>query len=315
MSDFTDYTDFSMVCLPPRETAMSRRYLRLLEAWLPVAMRYFNDWPDRPNCGHFFGGVYWYGLETAMPIVAVAAAGTSEEFDEKHAGLSRDALRRTALKGLRYLCFTHDTGPADCLRPRESWGRPQPAGTKWGERGAGFFPESQCGVTIAFMAMTAAMIRDLLGREEHAMLSAIAVDYLQRFAEMDPRSGVYADTQTEENAWTGMGLAASLVLAPRHPKAPQWWDNAKRWLFCATTRPDDMQDARPFADGKTVRELCSMTFTTLPDGTAENHGFVHPGYMASPISMTGETICLMRLFGQEPPPHMFSGAGGTPTTS
>ena len=63
----------------------------------------------------------------------------SPEFDANAAGRSADQLREVALRGLRYLCFTHDTGPADCIRPTESWGRTEPAGTKWGERGRGFF--------------------------------------------------------------------------------------------------------------------------------------------------------------------------------
>ena len=51
------------VALPQVENAMSRRYLQVLMRWVPVALRAFNVWPDRPHCGYFFGGVFWYGLE------------------------------------------------------------------------------------------------------------------------------------------------------------------------------------------------------------------------------------------------------------
>ena len=40
--------------------------------WVPVALQAFNTWPERPHCGHFFGGVYWYGLETAGPSATLA---------------------------------------------------------------------------------------------------------------------------------------------------------------------------------------------------------------------------------------------------
>ena len=133
------------LALPNSENPMSRRYLALITRWIPVAMRYWNEWPDRPDCGHFFGGVHWYGQETAMPIATLALAASSPEFDARQPALTADELRQVALKGLRYLCFTHDTGPADCVRPKEGMGRPEPAGTKWGERGQGFFRESQCG--------------------------------------------------------------------------------------------------------------------------------------------------------------------------
>jgi len=301
--------------LPSNENEMSRRYLALLTRWIPVAMGYWNEWPDRPNCGHFFGGVHWYGQETVMPIVALALAASSPEFDAQLASITADELRQVALKGLRYLCFTHDTGPAaDCIRPLTGLGRPEPAGTKWGERGRGFFPESQCGVTIAGLALTAALIRNLLGDEEEQMLYNIATDYLSRFGEMSPKSGVYYDTQTEENGWTALGLVACLLLLqvykgdrmlPEPEQQAKWWEQAKLWMFRTITMPRDAYNTVEFADGKTVSQLCSRTYTTLPDGTAENHGFVHPSYMASAINLSGRTLNLLHLYQQPLPPHIF----------
>ncbi len=299
------FTDFSTVTSLGGENHMSRPYLQVMLRWVPVAMQYFNEWPDRKNCGHFFGGVLWYGQETAMPIMTLALTAISPEFDEDAAGISAAELRMIALKGLRYLCFTHDTGPANCVRPKQSWGRPEPAGTKWGERGAGFFRESQCGRTVAALAVTASLIHDLLGDREREMLANIAADYLERFGEMDPRSGVYFDTQMEENAWTALGLVASMVLLPRHPKLRQFWEQAKLWMFRTATMPRDAWDQSKFADGKTVAELCQRHYTMLPDGTAENHGFVHPSYIGSGITLAAYTANLLRLFGQSLPPHLF----------
>ena len=84
--------------LPDRENEMSRRYLALIMRWVPVAMRYWNEWPDRPDCGHFFGGVYWYGQETAMPIATLALAASSPEFDAQLAGGTADELRQVGSK-------------------------------------------------------------------------------------------------------------------------------------------------------------------------------------------------------------------------
>jgi hypothetical protein len=47
--------------------------------------------------------------------------------------------------------FTHDTGPAECVRPAVGLGRRENCNTKWGERGKGFFRESQYGQTVAAM--------------------------------------------------------------------------------------------------------------------------------------------------------------------
>ena len=133
--------------IPDMENEMSRRYLRIMQNWIPFAMSQFQEWPDRPNCGHFFGGVFWYGYETANPLQLLALTAASPEYDEKTTGCSKEKLIRTAIKALRYLCFTHDTGPKDCVRPRrhlmESHKGHPCLGPKWGERGKGFFRESQ----------------------------------------------------------------------------------------------------------------------------------------------------------------------------
>ncbi len=292
------------LALPKVENAMSRRYLQVLMRWVPVALRAFNVWPERPHCGHFFGGVFWYGLETSGPIATLALVASSPEFDPGLVGCPAVELRQIALQGLRYLCLTHDTGPVECVRPQHSWGRPEPAGTKWGERGQGFFRESQCGQTIAYLALTATLLDDVLGDEERTMLAAIATDYLARFGAMAPRSGVYYDTQTEENGWTALGLVASLLLTSTPPTATLW-AHVQRWMFCTATMPQDSANGAAFADGTSVREWCQQTYTLLPDSTAENHGFVHPGYMAATLTLSGEALNLLHLYRQPIPPHLF----------
>ncbi len=305
MNPIDAFTDFSHLTSLPPDNPLSRRYLDLTLRWIPHIYRTFNPWPGRPRCGHFLGGVYWYGQETGTPMEALATAAASPHYDPAIAGLSADQARETALQALRYLCFTHDTGPEDCLRPTESWGRPEPAGTKWGERGAGFFRESQCGHTVGMLARTAALLHDLLGDEERTMLANIAADYLDRFGLMDPKNGVYSDTQMEENAWTAEGLTASLLLLPNHPNWDRLWEQARLWMFRTATKPQDMHDFGPFAGGKPVRDLCARVFTTLPDGTAENHYIVHPGYMMSGVTLGGLTAAMLRLYGQEAPPELW----------
>jgi len=183
--------------IPWSENNTSRRYLRILQNWVPTAIPFFADWPVRLNCGHFYGGCAWYGEETASPAFVFALVASSPEYDKKVTGCSRHELRFMAYKALRYLCFTHDTGPADCIRPTAGMGRQECCASKWGERGKGFFPESQCGVTLAQIAITALLLSDLLDDETWGMLEAVFTDYAGRFAAMEPRSGVYLDTQME----------------------------------------------------------------------------------------------------------------------
>ena len=84
--------------IPVRENPMSRRYLRIIQRWIPVGMEYFVDWPDRPACGHFLGGVHWYGNETAGPAEAFAAASISPEHDEGVSGASRGKIQDMAIR-------------------------------------------------------------------------------------------------------------------------------------------------------------------------------------------------------------------------
>ncbi|MFH1567565.1 MAG: hypothetical protein ABIL09_06140 [Gemmatimonadota bacterium] len=289
--------------LPP-ENEMSRRYLRQLEAWMHVGAEYFQPWPERPDCGHFFGGCHWYGQETAGPALACAVAARSEEYDEAAAGVTRQDLRRMALAGVRYLAFTHDTGPPECLRPARGLGRPENCSTKWGERGLGFFRESQCGTTLSAMAEVCLLLRDQVDEETWLMVARIHADYAERFGAMAPRSGVYYDTQMEENAWTACGLTSCCLFLEQHPDAAAWEAAARRWMFSACAAPQDARDGGLVGDAA-ARELAGRTFTALPDYWAENHGMVHPSYTAAGVLSLKQIGCLLGLWGRPLPPELF----------
>ena len=287
--------------LPVNENELSRRCLRMLEAWAPVGAEYFADWPGCPHCGHFLGGVHWYGMETSEPVLAFAAMAASPELDERVAGLSRAQIREMAVKGLRYLCYTHDAGPADCVRPEKGLGREENEGRKWGERGRGFFPESQCGRTISALVIAAMLLGDAVDDETRDLLGEVCLDYVERFADMEPKSGVYDNTQTEENAWTADGLYACTLYLAGHPKADQWMKSARQWMFSTAVAPQDMKNQAEWADGRAARDWTQRKATLLPDYVAENHGMVHPTYTASAIAFSTDMACTAGVFGDELP--------------
>lgn len=259
-------------------------------------MATFNDWPMRSNCGYFYGGCNWYGEETCAPAFVFALIASSPEYDPLLTGCTRHDLRLMAHKALRYLCFTHDTGPADCVRPAKALGRSDCCGTKWGERDKGFFMESQCGVTLGQMAITALLLNDLLDDETWSMLDAIYRDYAERFATMEPRSGVYLDTQMEENAWTSLGLASTALILGHHPLAESWLASARRWMFLTVASPQDARNRAQWQGGKSVSDLVFKTFTSLPDYMAENHGMVHPTYTAASMTFLLNLAVLFDIY-------------------
>ncbi len=296
-------TNRKRTSVPARETPLSRRYKRILENWVPIGLNYFEDWPERPNCGHFFGGAHWYGSDTASPIFVFAALANSPEYDSKRTGCSKEVLRELALKGIRYLCFTHDTGPAECIRPQKSLGNPRTWGTKWGERGRGFFPESQCGTNVADIALTALMLGDMVDDETWGMIARMHEDYAERFGAMAPKSGVYTNTQMEENGWTSCGLASVECFLSNSPNVKSWAETARQWMFSTTTTQQDTKNLARFSDRKTVRELTGQTFVALPDYMAENHGMVHPSYTGSSVMFTGRLGIIYGSFGARVPEH------------
>ncbi len=304
MVAMTDTTDRRHPELPDAENEMSRRYLRMIERWIPTGVAHFSDWPDRPNCGHFFGGCHWYGIETISCAETFAYASTSPEYDGASTDVSRDALREMAIQGVRYLCFTHDTGPEDCVRPQRGLGRAENCGTKWGERGQGFFRESQCGSTVAGLARICLLLREWMDEETWMMVARVHEDYAGRFGGMVPKSGVYTDTQMEENAWTSHGLASCLLFLSGHEDAADWEATLRRWMFSTCATPQDTKDFGRVG-GETARALTGKIFTALPDYLAENHGMVHPSYTASGISPLMSVGCLYRLWGRELPPELF----------
>ncbi|HOV21189.1 MAG TPA: hypothetical protein PLW95_00705 [bacterium] len=303
---YEDTTQRQHLCIPAIETSMSRRYLSIMQNWISFGMEYFHDWQVCPHCGHFFGGVFWYGMETSSPLFVIAAVVSSPEYNQKVTGYTKKQLINVAVKALRYLCFTHDTGPQDCVRPEKGLGNATLFGTKWGEKGKGFFPESQCGVTLYKIVISALILRKWIDRETWMMIAKICADYLERFVDMSPKSGVYYDTQAEENTWTSLGLTAAMLFLENHKDAKKWEESAKHWMFCAAIVPDDLHDDRKIDKidkKKSIRELCSKKVTFLPDFMAENHGIVHPNYTASVI--LGDIINLYRLFGRKEPSHWY----------
>ena len=303
MSGLADIADVKPDWSMP-ENDLSRRYLRLLEAWIPVGVAHYAEWDVRPGCGHFFGGTYWYGMETARTAELCMLAALSPEYREQDVGVSRADLLRMATAALRYLCFTHDTGPDDCVRPSSPWSHEQLVGTKWGERGKDFFRQSQCAWSVAPMARTAFMLRDRLDDDLLAMVARVCEDYVTRFADMEPRNGVYLDTQTEENGWTAWGMTAAALFLARHPDAEQWLDAARRWLLAIALTPQDAFNAGMISD-RPVRDYFHKLVTTLPDFWAENHDTAHPTYTASGIGFAGATADLHKLHGRPIPPEIY----------
>lgn len=277
------------------ENEMTGRLRRILQKWLPYADRQYAVWQGRPGCGHFFGGAYWYGLETAYTASVYALLAQIRDYDETAAGIPREEVKRKAVSAIRYLGFTHDTGPEDCVRAE---GRNRFCSlTKWGGRGQAFFPASQTGVTVAFFGLSAWLIWDDLDEETRSLVRNVLIDYADRWCGEEPRNGTYHDTQSEENAWTAGGIAAALAMFPEHPRRERWRAGFAAWSINAITTSSDRVAERGTPAGTSQARVKAVTFH--PDFTTENHGFAHPGYICAGMNLRG-IHAVFALMGDQP---------------
>lgn len=272
-----------------KQSGLADRYYRTLLKWLPFADKSFAQWEGRPDCGHFFGGSYWYASETAFPAAIFSVLSQIGDYDEAITGISRRELSRKAAMAIRYLGFTHDTGPEDCVRvPGKN---PHCSGKKWGGKSETYFMATQNGKTVAQFGLAAWFLWDGLDEESKLLVQNVVASYADRWCDVEPRDGTYHDTQVEENSWVAAGIAIAADMFQNHPHGPAWRAGYSRWAMNALTT---------FRDRFRNEKVPIHTATLLPDYTAENHGFVHSTYMLLGIVQKSfNSVCAM-IAGGEP---------------
>lgn len=283
-------------CRKPSENEISRRFNRILQRWVSFAKDEFAEWPNRANSGYFFGGDFWYSSETASTALVFAALTRFGEYDEQLTGLTRDKAKDMAIKSIRYMGFTHDTGPSDCVRVKGS--NKYTSGKKWGGKGDNFFMASQNGRSISVFAMAAWILWDDLDKETKELVKNVVTNYADQFCAMEPRNGSYYDTQCEENAWTSAGIGAAMILFPEHPHNTRWRKGFENWSINTVTTYWDRLTARSgLIDGLAHNDIKTINFH--PDYTTENHAFVHPSYLCAGINLRAIHAVFSLMCGQE----------------
>ena len=274
--------------------SVATRILTVLRRWVPYANEQYTNWHGRPRCGHFFGGSYWYMGETLATALVLAVASAEDGWDAAEIGLPRELVRTRVTHAVRYACFTHDTGPADCVRTESEL--TYVSGKKWGGCGDRFFMASQNGRSIAMLACTALLMADELDPETLALVRTVICSYADEWSAREPHNGAYYDTQCEENSWTSAGIAAAAALYPEHPNHERWQAGFRLWARNAVTVPADRARS-PHGLIDPTGDHSIQTVTFHPDFTAENHGFVHPAYMCAGINLRAYHAVLAGMTG------------------
>ncbi len=283
-----DYLEAAPLRICGGENAFTKRYYAMVLKWLRYPLQNYHTWPNRPNCGYFFSGCGWYGDDQNSMAAVAAVLSKMGSYDETAAGISRKKLRKIAVQTLRYACFTHDTGPEDCVRA-DGKNKLQ-ANTKWGgnyvtseDSRSKFFQGTQVGTGLAMFGIAAWFLWEDLDEETKRMCYRVITDYAERWADYEPREGVYYNTQCEENAWTASGIAVAAHMFPTDPRAEKWKNGCISWMLDSASIPTDQYDTSRLNDGT---RLCDRLdhITFHPDFTTENHGIVHPDYMLAALT-------------------------------
>lgn len=270
----------------------TKRIAVSLHKWVSFSETGYMDWPERPRCGYFFGGAYWYGLETAHTVAVYAVLATMEEPGVPEL-YSKAHLAERAIRAIRYLCYTHDTGPEECVRATSK--NRFNSGTKWGGANDPYFQATQVGGAISYFGLAAWLLWDQLDDDTRMMVQNVTSTYADRWSEVDPLNGTYIDTQLEENAWTGIGIFTAALLFPEHPHHDKWWSAYHKWnINTTTTFRDRLSDE--LSRGVPLKQRVKA-ITLHPDYTTENHAFVHPTYMAASMHFRGRAMAALLLAG------------------
>jgi len=280
----------------------SERLRNILEKWIPFADSTFRKWDAEKDAGHFFGGSYFYGVETAIPMFIYAVVSSFGTYDEESIGMPADEMKDKAVKALRYLCYTNEYGPKGLVREKST--NVYANGTKWGASGEEFFRASAIGRTGVLMAATALLLRDRVDDETFRTLEKIVTKYSDKWSRETPRAGTYFDTQCEENAWTALGISGGLVLYKKHPRRTRWLEGFVKWSINSIGTYKDRMNTDHY-QGKSLRNHWMKGVTFHPDYTTENHSFIHPEYMAAGIILKAETAATLLMTGNALPDVLF----------
>jgi hypothetical protein len=192
---------------------------------------------------------------------------------------TRDSLELSANDLLRAVAESHQASGSAVERP-ELWPR-------------------FSAIRVLFAACLGAwLIWDRLDPDTRSLLACLLAREADLFNEEPVPAQLYHDTQAESNAWFGSGLALASCMLRAHPHREIWREKAVGMMVSAYAAPEDVVSDR-VVDGKPLNEWLTGP-NAFPDYTVENHGFVHPDYIAAVSEMVRSAICY-RLAGEAVP--------------
>lgn len=273
-----------LVCAPnltheDRSGKVGQRLLRLLSIQAQSSLRWVQEvcrhsgvtesefiLPD--GKGRQWPLHLFYNAATSAYVFAVLARFGKP--DETMGGVPREKLEELARIMISAVIRTH---PAS--------GAPQASPTWWHKLSALRFDH--------IFGMGAWLLWEKLSTETQLLVARILEHDADLYLEEPAPAQLYDDTQAESNAWNASGLALAYCMLKQHPHRDAWGDKAKEFMISAYATERDVTSRR-LLDGKPLNQWLRGP-NTFPDYTVENHGFIHPIYMAAVSEKVRTAIC------------------------
>jgi len=141
---------------------------------------------------------------------------------------------------------------------------------------------------IYLLGMGAWLNWDKLPADMQLRVARIIAYETDRFLASRAPAKLYKDTQAESNAWTGGGIAVASCMLKNHPNRARWAEKANEYMISAYATARDTADKR-LVDGKPLADWLRGP-NAFNDHTVENHGIVHPDYIAAISEMIRSTL-------------------------
>lgn len=243
------------------ESSLSKEYYRRLLRYVRFSAPQFKEWPYAPGCRYHKRDDHLEHGVRQNAVVAFAYSVLLQGFwDQTIAGIPRSQAEKDLVELLRYLAITHK---ANFL--------PTGDGEPWGDHW-------QSAHWAASAGHAAWLVWDILPNDVKLMTARMVIHEADRFNNRPPDSGVENDTKAEENAWNSQIIVLAACMLPSHPNNSLWHERAITWMLNSLVREKDLEDTR-MIDGKPAKDRLRVV-TIHPDYTLENHGRVHPDYLA-----------------------------------
>ncbi len=243
------------------DTPLSRECYGRLLRYVRLTNPRFRDWPYAPGCRfHKREGHQEWDVRQNAAVALGYAVLLRGPYDPRVSGVPRKKIVADLVGLLRTLALTHKSG----FLPT---GDGQPWGDQW-----------QSAFWAGIAGQAAWLAWDILPEDVRILTARMIEHEADRFNTRPPDSGFRGDTKAEENAWNSEAIALAACMFPHHPRHALWQERAIVYMLNSFVRKSDLASDR-IVDGKPLKRRLSAV-TLYPDFTLENHGRVHPDYLA-----------------------------------